>query len=82
MWWWEQPNIRRWKRFKIKDSRDLCVHGPYCLSGQAGAGIKADYLQYLAGSDVIKAFKKGGPAPHHLTLKMCRLPHEPLTKKT
>jgi hypothetical protein len=27
---------------------------------------------------VIKAFKKGGPAPHHLTSEMIKLPHEPL----
>ena len=42
----------------------------------------ADYLQTLPGSDVIKAFKKGGPAPHHLTSEMINLPHEPLTEET
>ena len=31
----------------------------------------------LTGSDLIKALKKGGPAPHHLTMKMFTLPHEP-----
>ena len=28
----------------VKDSRNLCVRGPYCLSGQAGAGIKCRLL--------------------------------------
>jgi hypothetical protein len=41
---------------------------------------KADYMQFASGSDVIKAFKKGRPAPHHLTSEMSILPHEPLIK--
>ena len=43
---------------------------------------KVDYLEHSPGSDMIKAFKKGGPAPHHLTLKMSNLSDEPITKET